>query len=226
MPYLNLFSGWQRHWQNTKEWQKVKVVYHATENTRLSHAEKSEIVVFKDSNDDRICWPCSLFSCNLWNGSLPTISPYASKRVVMSTVDVLGSLDDYLLPICRYDDPTADPDKAFRNGNGLTYVELVYFRHQDVQDIQPTLTDRERIYLDAWKLRNHPFVRFDGQILSYRVIPDVWWIILTPYDVPISTGMEWKSGIPVVTNTELPATRIRENSNEVTLKMARNLPLN
>ena len=133
---------------------------------------------------------------------------------------MLTSLNDYLLPTVRYDDPTADPDKSYQSVGGRIYIELVYFRHEDVQYNQ--LTPIERSYLDAWKLRNHPFVRFDGHILSYRAIQDVWWIILTPYKVPIPNGTIWELDVGGGRTRTMP----REISNEVTLNVARNLPPN
>ena len=211
-------------------WQAVNKVYHATNKTALASAENSEtLIVFEDDGS----WKsgcCSLFSCKLWHdrhgevvkspsthGGRPDISPYASNHVVISSTDVLQHPTDYLLPIMRYDNPAADPDKSHQSVGGRTYLALVYIRSQDVE--LGLLTPAECNYVEAWKLEKHPFVKLDDKGLRYRVIHDVWWIILTTYEVPIGDSAVWELNMGGVKVEKKP----RNISNSVTRKLARNL---
>lgn len=214
-----LISQMQQVTVNDKLWQKVNKVYHATNETALSTAEQSDSLTF--SNSDK-AHPCSLFGCKLWhnadgtvrepntNDGRPNISPYASNHVVISATDVFGDPDDYLLPIRA-------PNESQRSPGGRIYIEMVYVRHKDVE-LDFKLTPSEQCYLDAWKLREHPFVQLDGDSLSYRVINDVWWIILTPYDVLIPDNAIWE----LVGSNEVKK-KPRVVDNPLTLKLVRNL---
>jgi hypothetical protein len=96
---------------------------------------------------------------------------------------------------------------------------MVYVRCQDVDDSNLELTRQEWCYLEAWKLENHPFVRLDKNGLQYRAIRDVWWVILTPYEVPIPSGAIWE----LVMGGDEGVKQSRGISNLVTLKLVRNL---
>jgi len=219
-----LISQMQQVTVNDKLWQKIKKVYHATNETALSTAEQSDTLTFSNSDKARpTTRPCSLFGCKLWhnaNGTVhepntndgrPNISPYASNHVVISATDVLGDPDDYLLPILH-------PSQWQRSSGGRTYIEMVYVRNKDVE-LDCKLTSSEQRNLDAWKLREHPFVRLDGDSLSYRVINDYWWIILTPYDVLIPDNAIWELDMGGDKVTRQP----RVVRDPLALKLVRNL---
>jgi hypothetical protein len=222
-----LISQMQQATVNDKLWQKVNKVYHATNETALSTAEQSDSLTF--SNSDK-AHPCSLFGCKLWhnadgtvrepntNDGRPNISPYASNHVVIPATDVLGDPEDYLLPTLPYPNPARDPDQSQRSSGGRIYIEMVYLRHEDVE-LDFKLTPSEQRNLDAWKLRKHPFVRLDGDNLSYRVIKDVWWLILTPYDVLIPGSAIWELDMGGDKVTKKP----RVVRDALALKLVRNL---
>lgn len=217
--------------QDDKQWQKVDMVYHATNETTLSRAEKSDILTFENLDGTSSAHPVSLFSCKLWhdrNGEVvetkhtedgrPTISPYANNHVIIPFVDVLESQDDYLLPIAPYHNPDEDPDESYNAPSGRTTIEMLYLRHQDVHDILGghELTQAD---IEVWQLKNHPFVRRDSRGLHYRVIHNVWWVMLTPYEVPISAAAIWELNMGGERCAKFP----RKIWNLVTLKLARNL---
>jgi len=220
-----------------KQWEAVKMVYHATNKKALSRAEQSDTLTFVNSDNISTLCPCSLFSCKLWHdrcGNVvespstntkdgrPNISPYANNHVVIPCTDVLATPDDYLLPIASYPTPPADPDESHQSHGGRTYIEMLYLRHKDVKNIDGELVQFDRDYIEAWKLKNHPFVQLENNVLHYRVIHDVWWIMLTPYEVPIpSSGTIWEWGMGGVRHKKLP----RKIDNPVTLKLARNITI-
>ena len=167
----------------------------------------------------------SVFDINRREGR-PTISPYAGYQVVFPATQVFREREDYLLPLRPYDiPPVHDPGEEFRSPGGNKHFEMVLIRNEDVKKAD-FLDEDERSKLQEWKVENHPFIRLDGDgNLKYRVIKDVWWLILTPYHVPIPANAHWE-------NTELRSsvwnpsgqTRPREVTNPLTKKLMENLP--
>jgi hypothetical protein len=198
-----------------QQWKLAEMVYHATNEVTLATAEQSDTLVFKSGHVQH-SRPCSLFSCNLWQGCRPTISPYASNRVVISPTDVLRCGEDYLLPVKPYDVPVADPDKSHRSAGGRTYIEMVYVAFDEVN---LKLTPDERSYMEAWKLNNHPFIRLLNNGLHYRDIQDVWWIILTLRKVSIPNNAVWELDLGGCKEAKKP----RWITNEVTRKVVNHI---
>jgi len=71
---------------------------------------------------------------------------------------------------------------------------MVYISHDDTDQ----LDDEDHSELLHWRLETHPFVRFDGQRLAYihrpayHHRPNLWWIILMPFGVPIPSNAVWE----------------------------------
>lgn len=223
-----------------KLWQRVASVYHATDETDSTEAMRSEKLWYEDSETTTIHYSgiMPMFSCQLSHrddGSVfninrregrSTISPYASHRVVLPATQVFRECEDYLLPLRPYDiPPVYDPGERFRSYGGKKHFEMVLVRHEDVGEAD-FLNDLEWSMLQQWSLENHPFVHLDCDgNLNYRVIKDVWWLILTPYHVAIPDNAHWE-------DTEFrpsvwkPSGRMepREVTNPLTKKLVENLP--
>ena len=157
----------------------------------------------------------------------PTISPYAEHQVVIPATQVFGEREDYLLPLRPYDIQSVhDPGEEFRSRGGKKHVELVLIRHKDI-GVTDFLNEPEWRELQYWRLGNHPFARLNGDgSLSYRVIKDLWWLILTPYHVPILKNARWESTRPWRSPWWNPSGRInpREINNQLTKKLVERLP--
>ncbi|EDR03220.1 uncharacterized protein LACBIDRAFT_307414 [Laccaria bicolor S238N-H82] len=167
----------------------------------------------------------SVFNINRREGR-PTISPYASHQVVLPATQVFREHEYYLLPFRPYNiQPGHEPGEEFQSCGGNKHLEMVLIRAEDVGSAD-FLDDEEWSKLQEWKLEKHPFVYLDGDgNLNYRVIKKVWWLIFTPYHVPIPNNAHWedtrlwrspckKSG----------GMKPREVTNPLTKKLVENLP--
>lgn len=213
-----------------QQWQTVNMLYQDTDKNTLAEADQFETLI--DGQSRARVGRCSMFLCRHWhdpNGTVhapgindgrPTISPYASNRVVIPATEVFGSPDDFLIPIHYYPDPSVDPDRSYRSSGGNTCFEMVYVRREDIVDATP-----DNVYLQGWQLWNHPFIQYDGQSIRYRVIHNHWWLILTPYKVPIPANATWESVRlrEGEMNEMNKGYRIRTVYNPVTLELVRNL---
>jgi hypothetical protein len=216
------------------------MVYQATDEIDNTEAARSEKLWYEDSETGTIhcSGPLTMFLCQLSHrndGSVfdinrregrPTISPYASHQVVLPASQVFREREDFLLPLRPYDIPPAyDPSERFRSPGGKKHFEMVLIRHEDIGEAD-FLNDLEWSVLQQWRLENHPFVHLDGDgNLNYRVIKDVWWLILTPYHVPIPNNAHWEV-IDFRPSVWKPSGRMepREVTNPITKKLVENLP--
>ena len=201
---------------------------------------RSEELLYEDSKTGTIRRSAllSMFLCQLWHrgdGSVvdikyregrPTISPYASHQVVLPVTQVFQKREDYLLPLRPYDiPPVHHPGEEFRSFGGNKHFEMVLIRDEDVGNAD-FLDDDEWSELQKWKLENHPFIHLDGDgNLKYCVIKDVWWLILTPYHVPIPAKAHWEDTRfrPSVWNPS-GRPKPREVTHLLTNKLVENLP--
>ena len=220
--------------QTPQSWQTVASVYHATDEIASAEAVRSGKLRYKGGETG----PLSMFLCRLCHrddGSVvninnregrPTISPYAEHQVVFPVTQVFREREDYLLPLRPYDiPPLHDPGEEFRSCGGKKHFEMVLIRHEDIRSTN-FLTDPEWSDLQKWRLGHHPFVHLDGDgNLSYRVIKDLWWLILTPYHVPIPNDAHWEDtrfwGSPCKASDGMQP---REVTNPLTKKLVENLP--
>lgn len=221
-------------------WQRVASVYHATNEIDITEAARYETLRYEDSEEGTIIdsGPLSMFLCQLSHtvdGSVfninrregrPDISPYARHQVVLPANQVLREREDFLLPL-REDDipPGSDPSERYRGPGGKKHFEMVLIRDEDIGEAD-FLNHNERLELQRWRLKNHPFVvKLDEGNLNYRVIEDVWWFILTPYHVPIPRDAHWED-VNFRPSPFAPSGRMepRKVDNPLTKQMMENLP--
>lgn len=195
-------------------------MYHATNNTNLTKAEQAENVIFNLDNNLRtlVRRPCARFSCNLFRGDIPQISPYASHHVVIQATDVLETPEDYLIPI--HEPPSSLSDPSIRSPGGRTYIELLYIRDEEFKDdVNIKLSTYKS--LQRWKLKDHPFIQSEDGNMKYRARRDLWWIILTPYKVSIPSYPDSWREADQLSSPNLP----RRITNSMLLAVVRALPI-
>jgi hypothetical protein len=158
------------------QWKTVDEVYHATNKEALSSAEESQMLICDWSNS---LLSCSLFNCNRgYDGGRPSISPYASRQVVIPVENVFESPQDFLVPI----------NGVSKSKSGNYHVELLYIKYNDVDSVGLAKKLRH------WQLENHPYIRMHSDSsnhLEYCVANKVWWLLLNPYEAPIPDGSEY-----------------------------------
>jgi len=198
----------------------VESVYHPTLKESLEEATRLNTFQFSSegkSSEQRY----SLFACRLWhkdgcrklanpgtNDSRPTVSPWGDKHVVIPATQVLESPDDFLIPL---------KEDHVKDSGGNTNIEMVYIRCKDVRKY----LDTPYRDLHEWQLSRNPILRLDNDRLTYPVIDDLWFIILTPYKVTIPGTAKWE----VVRKTSMPPLRVREVKHAVAKKVLEGLPL-
>jgi len=169
----------------------VENVYHATDKEGLTEAEQLDMLTI----GEKLSLRCSHFSCRLWhrdsgelaspdeNDGRPTVSPWASNHVVIPTLHVLENPDDFLIPLKK---------DIRRNTGGRTDIEMVYIRCNYVLE----KLDTPYRDLHEWQLSRNPIIQLERNgRLHYPVLPDLWFIILTPYNVPISGDAKWEKDL-------------------------------
>lgn len=125
---------------------------------------------------------------------------------------VLESPQDYLVPIFH-------KLSQVRTQAGRAYPGMIYIRANDVDGVN--LSPEERSILESCRLSNHPVIKLDtSETLSYLHISDVWYIILTPYQVSIPNNARWEFDLG---GDKLQERWPREITNPLALKLARNL---
>jgi len=192
----------------TCRWQKATSVYHATnaDSETLQTTEKINIIRFSNNEGRKVNRNVSLIGCKMWHrhdGSLanglrtPTRSPYASQHVVLPLPNVFDSPEDILIPINHYKKcpPTSESEYPPSSG-GRTFIEMLYIRNRDLVAANPQMDYASWQALATWRLKNNPFVQVDENspgemVLEYKVVQDLWFLLLTPYTVNIPQDAKW-----------------------------------
>ncbi|XP_069135765.1 uncharacterized protein [Argopecten irradians] len=126
------------------------------------------------------------FAVTLWNGNLPTISPYGTERVLVPIQRIHEHIHSSLDPVLYLEAKINNPGKS------TIYIRLILLKGDDQENINWCIQHN----LQKLDLDNNPWLRIDGdgQWKTWQNIspPTHWVFVFVADDVNIQ-GCEWDS---------------------------------